>query len=51
MELLRFGKCFQLIVKEKFGLDEQIDLPNKFIIYTSEEETNSLHSETIFIIL
>jgi hypothetical protein len=46
IKLLCLGKCFELLFEEKFVLDDFIEVPNKFIQSTFEEETNFLGSDT-----
>jgi hypothetical protein len=38
--VLCLGKCFKLIIKEKFEMDEHIQISDKSIPFTCEEETN-----------
>jgi hypothetical protein len=39
-----------MIIKEKFGLDEHIEVPDKLIPSTSEKETNLLDLDTMLIL-
>jgi hypothetical protein len=41
------SKIFKLIVKEKFELDEHIEVPDKLITPTFVEEADFLDSDTI----
>jgi hypothetical protein len=42
---LCLGKCFKVLIKDRFELDEYIDVSDKITI---EEETNFLNSDTEF---
>jgi hypothetical protein len=43
-------KTNKMMIKEKFGLDEHIEVPDKLIPSTSEKETNLLDLDTMLIL-
>jgi hypothetical protein len=50
IKVLCLGEFFKLLIKEKFELHEHIELPDKLILSTFEDETNLLDSDTMLIL-
>jgi hypothetical protein len=49
IQVLCLGKCFQHLLKEKAGLDENEDIPDHFIPDTFKQETDLLDEESMSI--
>jgi hypothetical protein len=50
MIVLRLGKSFKLLIKEKYGFDDHIEIPDKLRPSIFEEETNFVDSATMLIL-
>jgi hypothetical protein len=47
IKVLYVGKCLKVLIKEKYGLDDDVDMTERLTPSTFEDETNFISTENI----